>query len=234
MCRILKTDLWNEGVEPQRDILGRCQRIRVNGMDLEFYGIDVSIETCKMARSNLPCKVNIMEAITISLPFYPSSFNVLLDISTIDHVPPAHIPDVLEEYRQVLSENGILMLVFDSGVNFLCEMYHRFYLRGLYPEWTLIPSLVKRILKELGFEILREHGCYLIGLLGGMHLRLPMVESLLRKRFGYLSRILMRIELSESSKRIAFLAPQYVIIARKGPSTMSCAPTKDNTEALIE
>jgi len=212
--RVLKTDLWNEGVEPGRDILSRIRRYTAPWIT-ELHGVDVAVDTCNIARTRLSQDIGVTRAITTELPFRCSSFDLILDISTIDHVPPAFIPIVLRQYYDALSREGVLMLVFDSGVNFLSEMYHRIYLRHHYPEWTLVPSRMRLALKTVGFEILEEYGCYVIGLLAGMHWRLPMIESFLRKRLKLVSALFSQIELSRFSRYLAPVTPQYAIVARK-------------------
>jgi len=44
---LLKTDLWNEGIEYERDVLGHYQYHK----DLNLYGIDISPFVCLHAKS---------------------------------------------------------------------------------------------------------------------------------------------------------------------------------------
>jgi SAM-dependent methyltransferase len=210
----LKTDLWNEGVEYHRDILNLCTKFCKN-FNIRFYGLDVSIGICKRAREMLPDKITIINATTLCLPLKKTSFDLIIDISTIDHVPPKHILRILKQYHMVLKKGGFLMIVFDSKLNFLLEVYHHLFLRSIYPEYPILPSIMKSLLVNSGFEILEEYGCFLIGLLGGTHLHLPLLDTFLNKKIMSLWKIFKNIELSQYSKYLAFIAPQYVIVARK-------------------
>jgi len=151
----------------------------------------------------------------INPPFKNKSFDFILDISTIDHLPKEQTRLVMEKYRSILKDDGILLVVFDSGLNFAVEMYHRVYLRKIYPEWTLVPSKMKGLLQILGFKILEEYGCYFVGLIGGTHCRLPILERLLKTRINIVWNLAKKIELSIWSKHLCFIAPQYAIIAKK-------------------
>jgi len=124
------------------------------------------------------------------------------------------------------------LIIFDSGLNFAMEMYHRVYLRKIYPEWTLVPLKMKGLLQILGFKILEEYGCYFMGLIGGTHRRLPILERLLNTRVNVVWSLLQKIELSRWSKYLCFLAPQYAIIAKRIdteselPSAFAALPAK--------
>ena len=104
---LLKTDLWNEGVEYQRDILGRYQ----NRKNFNLYGIDISPVVCSHARSKIK-NIYVIQGDIRNLPFKNNSFDILLDLSTLDHIPENQIIDVLQEYKRVLKKDGILVLIF--------------------------------------------------------------------------------------------------------------------------
>jgi len=211
-CNILKTDLWNEGVEYDRDILIEASKIRIKK---RLVAMDVSPKICTLAKKRLDNRVEIVCASVTNPPFKNQSFDFILDISTIDHLPTEKTNLVIKRYRSVLKDWGALLLIFDSGLNFAMEMYHRFYLRKIYPEWTLIPSRMRSLLQILGFEMLEEYSSYLIGLMGGTHSRLPIIGRFLDTKIGIIRTLIRKIELSKWSKHLCFIAPQYAIIAKK-------------------
>jgi len=213
-CNMLKTDLWNEGVEYDRDILTEASKIRIKK---RLFAMDVSPKICSLAKKRLNNRVEV-EIVCASLtnpPFKNQSFDFILDISTIDHLPAEKTNLVIKGYRSVLKDWGALLLIFDSGLNFAMEMYHRFYLRKIYPEWTLVPSKMRTLLQILGFDILEEYSSYLVGLMGGTHSRLPIIGRFLDTRIGIIRSLIRKIELSKWSKHLCFIAPQYAIIAKK-------------------
>lgn len=210
---ILKTDLWNEGVECDRDMLTEVSKIHVKR---KIFAVDISPKICDLAKKRLNDEIDAICASMTNPPFKSRSFDLVLDISTIDHIPTEHAFSVIEKYHSILRDGGILLVVFDSGLNFATEMYHRVYLRKIYPEWTLIPSRMRGFLQILGFKILEEYSCNFMALIGGVHNRLPILERLLKTRVELVWSFMRKIELSRWSKHLCFLAPQYAIIARKG------------------
>jgi len=211
-CTILKTDLWNEGVEYDRDLFTDVSKIHVKK---KLLAVDISPKICNLGKKRLNDKTEVVCSSVMNLPFKNKSFDFILDISTIDHLPTEQTRLVIEKYRSILKDDGILLVVFDSGLNFATEMYHRVYLRKIYPEWTLVPLKMRGLLQILGFKILEEYGCYFIGLIGGTHRRLPILERLLKTRVNVVWSLLQKVELSRWSKYLCFLAPQYAIIAKR-------------------
>jgi len=211
-CTILKTDLWNEGVEYDRDLFTEVSKVHVKK---KLFAVDISRKICNLGKKRLKDKTEVVCSSVVNPPFKDKSFDFILDISTIDHFPTKQTKLVIEKYRSVLKDDGILLVVFDSGLNFATEMYHRVHLRKIYPEWTLVPLKMKGLLKILGFKILEEYGCYFMGLIGGTHRRLPILERLLNTRVNVVWSLIQKIELSRWSKYLCFLAPQYAIIAKR-------------------
>lgn len=104
---LLKVDLWNEGIESQRDILGQYQ----NHDKINLYGVDISDVVCSYAKLRLK-SVNIIQGDIRNLPFKNSSFDILLDLSTLDHVPETQAISTLREYERVLKKGAILVLIY--------------------------------------------------------------------------------------------------------------------------
>lgn len=105
--RLLKTDLWNEGIETSRDILGVLE----NNSQIELYGIDISSEVLQAAQKRLK-RTQIIQGDIRCLPFPDQFFDIIIDLSTIDHLPERYVPQVLQEYYRVLKNKGVLLIIF--------------------------------------------------------------------------------------------------------------------------
>jgi len=104
---ILKTDLWNEILGGPRDIAGHFQ----GRQGCQFIGVDVVRQVCVEAHSRLPA-VRVVQADIRSLPFRAGSFDAVLDLSTLDHLPNAEVTRTIDEYRRVLRNGGVLLVIF--------------------------------------------------------------------------------------------------------------------------
>jgi len=120
--RLLKTDLWNEGVETRRDILGDYQQ----NARFELCGVDVSPIVCRRAQMRLS-KTHVAQANIASLPFRDESFDVVLDLSVLDHVPASQVPTVIAEYARLGKRGGIVLLIYwyRSGLWKLTSAFRR-------------------------------------------------------------------------------------------------------------
>ena len=201
---LLKTDLWNEGIEYQRDILGYYQ----NNENFNLYGIDISPIVCSQARSKTK-NVHIIQGDMRNLPFRDDSFDILLDLSTLDHIPENQVMDVLHEYKRALRKSGILVLIFWYK-SFFVKYIKRMHQSATQYYFSL--KSVRNNVKEM-FDICKE---YCIGTL----LCIPYLESILSRLPIFIrNRILdmvLNLEYSTASKSILKdFAGLYVLIARK-------------------
>ncbi len=207
--KILKTDLWNEGIEPGR----RLDDLALSSIDdPDLVCVDVSSYVCDSAnksdRSNL-CAVRG----TLLAPPFRKEFGLVIDPSTVDHMPRGLRRVWMAAEAEVLKPGGLLLIAFDCRFNLFNELYHRLFTRKLYPEWTLSPSEVRAELRCLGFEIIREHAIFVAGFFWGSHRPVfPFARTLQRER---VFKLLKCMELSKRSALLSFIAPQYVIVARK-------------------
>jgi len=206
---ILKTDLWNEGIELGRDL---ASGICIKNAELQLVGTDVSSYVCRSALMATDGLFHVVRT-TLLFPPFREVFDMILDASTVDHMP-ARLRDIwIRSEYSLLKENGILLISFDSKLNLFNELYHRLFTRKQYPEWTLTPSEVRGLLTRLGFRIIREHALFVPGLFFGTHRPwFPLSRSLTRRG---VFEFVKRVELSARSRFLSFLAPQYVIVARK-------------------
>jgi hypothetical protein len=206
---ILKTDLWNEGIEVGRDL---ASPICIEKEGLQFVGTDISTYVCESALMATDGVFHVVRATLLSAPFR-EVFDMILDPSTVDHMP-TRLRDIwIKAEHSLLRNNGILLISFDSKLNLFNELYHRIFTRKKYPEWTLVPSEVRDLLRRLGFRIVREHALFVPGLFFGTHRPWFPLSRILTRRGTF--QFLKRLELSAHSKFLSPLAPQYVILARK-------------------
>lgn len=206
---VLKTDLWNEGVERDRDL---AVYVRKASGEATLVGIDISRTVCEYANEANQSGIEIVRSTLLSAPFQ-AKFDFIMDVSTVDHIPERMRTSWIRNESSLLNDNGILMISFDSRLNLACELFHRLFTRKLYPEWTLLPAHVRLQLSREGFKILEEHAIFTLGLFFGTHRPWFPLSRLLSRR-AFLN-IMKRIELSRNSKLLSFLAPQYVIVAMK-------------------
>ena len=211
---ILKTDLWNEGIEVGRDL---ASEICIENMNALIIGADVSSYVCRSALMATDGLLHIIRA-TLLFPPFREVFDMILDPSTVDHMP-ARLREIwIRAEHSLLKNNGILLISFDSKLNLFNELYHRVFTRKRYPEWTLTPSEVRDLLSQLGFRVLREHALFIPGLFFGTHTPWFPLSRVLARRGIF--EFVKRVELSARSKFLSFLAPQYVIVARKEKQTL--------------
>jgi len=206
---ILKTDLWNEGVEDGRNLAIFAQ---TGNNDPNLVCIDLSRYVCESAKTLEKSDFSIVQATLLASPFRPS-FDLIIDASTVDHLPEKLRRVWISAEASMLRNKGFLLISFDCRLNLFNELYHRFFTRKMYPEWTLVPSRVRAQLEILGFTIVREHAIFIAGFFWGTHRPLFPFARMLRRRGVF--EFLKKMELSKHSRRLSFIAPQYVIVARK-------------------
>ncbi len=105
--RVLKTDLWNECLGGDRDVvtpLARADGFRV-------FALDVNYSICALGRARVPA-AHVVQADIRALPFRSGSFDAVLDLSTMDHVTDAEVAGTLGEYGRVLRGAGVLLAVY--------------------------------------------------------------------------------------------------------------------------
>jgi SAM-dependent methyltransferase len=213
--KFLKVDLWNEGVDFQRNILKHYDK-----EENDLYGIDIAFRTCTLAKKHEK-NIKISNGTINQFAFKDASFDILLDMSTSDHVPPEDIQKVLDEYCRVLKKDGVLILIFDWwGIVWYIYMYYLEEIRGhgdYFFKDTKIKSryihpikLMKQATEKSGLKIKDE---YCIDYTGCMWNRLtrPFWEWLPQKGYDAIH----ALEYSKISKYLRPFAKQYVIIAQK-------------------
>lgn len=96
--KILKTDCYNEAFD--RPII----------KDENATLLEYEPKFIEIARKKNP-KLNIVQGDIRKLPFEDESFDLILDFSTIDHIPQSDVPKVLSEYNRCLMKGGRLVII---------------------------------------------------------------------------------------------------------------------------
>lgn len=204
--KLLKTDLWNEGIEYQRDILGHYQ----NYKNLDLYGIDISSVVCSYAKSRVK-NIHILQADFRDLPFKSESFDIIIDLSTLDHIPESQVKNVIREYKRVLKKNGVLVLIFWYK-SFLVriKMIRRRQENDMQYYFSL--KLIKSIV-ESAFNIKKEYCTGLILCIPGLGFIINKLPMRIR---NWIIDNTIKLEYSKLSKFIfKNFAALYVVIGTK-------------------
>lgn len=142
--RVLKVDLWNEGVETSRDILG-------NFTSVDAVGFDFSKTICRLAKNRLH-NSSIAQATCQSLPFASGKFDLVLDLSTIDHIPFSNAIDIFGEYYRVLKPKGLLAMAFWRS-----NIVTKYFFHGSPEQLYFDKKKVASALKDNGFTIISSY-----------------------------------------------------------------------------
>jgi SAM-dependent methyltransferase len=139
---ILKTDCWNEGV-----------RKGVFNIDLlkgkNICLVDISQSICTKALRKHPW-LNVVNADIRHLPFAKEKFDAVLDISTCDHLPFYEFPKLIAEYRDVLKDNGLLLIICNKRNTLAIVAY---YITSLLRRLLGKPVRPRRYLYDYEFKV---------------------------------------------------------------------------------
>jgi len=185
---LLKTDLWNEGVDYDREILGHIKNKYNN---LSLYGTDISSEVCILAKKRFPF-IKIKHGDIRKLPFKSDTFDFIIDLSTIDHVPENNVNKVITEYNRVLKNEGIVVLVFWKG-NFITRKIKK--LKDTDVQYYFSAKKMLELTK-LRFNISKHFSIgLLLGIPSQFRKKIENIDSFFRLD-GKLSNMFTRIERS--------------------------------------
>jgi SAM-dependent methyltransferase len=158
--RVLKTDACNESHDtlpiPGGIALNLPKEAEVMVMEWD----ETVIAAARSAHSELDLRQGDIRTLA-GLP--SGAFDVVLDLSTLDHIQPRDVPRALASYRRVLRENGILLLVFWASVD------AHVVAEGDTGEWShgrqyyFAVDLVRSTLAALQFELISEDHVYVSG-----------------------------------------------------------------------
>lgn len=102
----LKLDLWNEGGRKGVFDIGFFKAFDVIGMDIAEVA-------CAKAKAENPW-LNILNLTVEALPYRDQSIDVILDISTSDHVPLEAFRRLIKDFSRILTEKGELLMIFNN------------------------------------------------------------------------------------------------------------------------
>lgn len=213
--RILKVDLWNEGIDFERNILKH-----LISPENRLYGVDISHYVCASAKKATK-NINIATASITKLPFKDSHFEILADLSTLDHLPKEKVEEIIKEYNRVIIDGGYFVLIFDWwGIVWKIYMFYLekvrghadyfFKNKGMQSRYIHPIQFIKNILRRNDFLIGEE---YCIDYTGWTWNR--CTKPMWNKYGNQIHNKILNIEYSKISKYLRPFAKQYVIIARK-------------------
>lgn len=126
--------------------------LRGHGLDID--GLDLSPRMIQVAERVCP-GVRFSVGSMTDLPSGSGSLDGLVAWYSIIHVPPPHLPEVLDEFNRVLRPGAAVLLAFHAGDERarLSEAYgHRIALDA----YRLRPEAVSALLERAGFSIAAE------------------------------------------------------------------------------
>jgi ubiquinone/menaquinone biosynthesis C-methylase UbiE len=130
--RILKTDLFAEGLQPSRAFLWEMLKNNDN-----IVGIDISNEIASRAKSSATrcapgSSAEYINCDVRHLPFASNSFDLLISDSTLDHFRHEdEILAALSELSRVLKPGGALVITMDNKGNFTEPLFRLWVFLGL-------------------------------------------------------------------------------------------------------
>ncbi len=150
---VLKTDLWEEALEPGGALLGLA------GKNVKVWGMDISPKMVRWARDRTGregIRFNACVSDVRELAFKDNSFDLAVSTSTLDHFPEIDV--ALEELHRTLKPGGAIILILDNAANlFLSSMFALMRALRKYPtfyvERTYSLREVKQLLKAAGFMV---------------------------------------------------------------------------------
>ncbi len=150
---ILKTDLYEEALEPDALLLDLAKRNR------KVCGIDISPRLAKMTRQKALQRgvhLDLCVSDLRRLAFKDNKFNLIISTSTLDHFPEIDV--ALKELYRVLKPKGVIILTLHNTTNLpVYSMYKLMKLFRKYPfgyaEGTYSLSKAKQLMTSVGFNL---------------------------------------------------------------------------------
>jgi len=158
--------------------------------EFELVNAELSLQMLKASVKLNPGERHVQTSLH-ELPFASSSFDVVMSLETLEHVPDPLL--FLLEIRRILVRNGVLVMSlppsaaeWTSVLNTILKFHH-----GEGPHRFIAPSEVKRMITEAGLELMDYRGTLFLPF-GGM----PM-----ERLDGFLDRMIGRGPLGQLGLR---------------------------------
>ena len=195
---VLKLDLWNEVGDKEKDFTNHINDIfEPNSMTYIELDKDLCEKYRRLGTGNRVANSSIS---SMKLPY--DKFDILLDISTSDHLEDEKFEKAIKEYHRVLKTGGILVMLHDNAEFLTFSMF-----KEDIPEFGFFPRSVAHIRKSLesnGFEILKMRMAFSVFMIYMPNIILKMFTSIPVKRF--ISKVEYRIGNSILSRSIIVIA----------------------------
>jgi SAM-dependent methyltransferase len=144
---VLKTDLWNEVIATNRSLTEPLQAVKPK----RIIYVEREKELCKTFSQNNK-KSEIINGDISKIPLKKGSVNVVIDISTSDHLPIQKFKKSIKEYRRVLKEGGCLVL-FHFNKDYFNVKYQKKIEEKILPSFPRKDEEIENIIKKTGFCI---------------------------------------------------------------------------------
>jgi len=113
---VLKTDLFNEAnsIPMSGGIIGNIKAKRIHAIEID----EAVVEKAQAIFDLMPdivCRQGDIRKLEVA--YQPDSFDVILDLSTLDHVWPEEMPQVIAGYNRVLKNGGTILLIVWADTN---------------------------------------------------------------------------------------------------------------------
>jgi SAM-dependent methyltransferase len=144
---VLKTDLWNEVIATHRSLTEPLQAVKPK----RIIYIEREKELCKIFSQNNK-KSEIINGDISRIPLKEESVDVVIDISTSDHLPIHKFKRCIREYRRVLKKGGKLIL-FHFNKDYFNVKYQKRIEEKILPSFPRKDEEVENIIKKTGFCI---------------------------------------------------------------------------------
>ena len=142
----LKLDLWNEGGRKGVFDIALFKTFNVIGMDIAEVA-------CAKAKTENPW-LRLMNATVELLPLRDKSVDVILDMSTSDHVPLESFRRVVRDYARVLRPRGELLMIFNNRLPGTPR------LTGFSDYWFTTEEVEEALVPYFNIELIKPYGTH--------------------------------------------------------------------------
>jgi ubiquinone/menaquinone biosynthesis C-methylase UbiE len=204
---IMKTDLWNESVLNSFVIY---KTLKNNFKFSKIIFLDINKNLCIDFKKNRKKKEYVICGDISSLSFRKSSIDIIIDVSTSDHLSDKDFKKTIEEYFRVLKSNGYLIMFHLNG-DYINISRHTLAENDFFPCYPRKEKLISNMLNNCGFNIIKKK--YLYVLYDGTFIG-ELVNSLV-KFFGYKNFSNLLIKLIAHGISIKYFSLQIGYLCKK-------------------